>query len=51
VGLVSALAPLLGAGLAAVGYNWLFVMSGFSGLLGFVLMRWWVREPRFVTGN
>jgi MFS family permease len=51
VGLVSALAPLLGAGLAAVGYNWLFVMSGFSGLLGFVLMRWWVQEPRFVTGN
>lgn len=51
VGIVSALAPLLGAGLAAVGYDWLFALSGVSGLLGFVLMRWWVQEPRFVNGG
>jgi MFS family permease len=50
VGVVSSLAPLLGAGLAAVGYDWLFVMSAISGLLGFGLMRWWVQEPRFASG-
>jgi MFS family permease len=51
VGIVSALAPLLGAGLATIGYEWLFVMSAVSGLLAFGLMRWWVREPRFVNGE
>lgn len=49
VGVVSALAPLLGTGLAALGYDWLFMMSAVSGLLGFVLMRWWVQEPRFAV--
>lgn len=50
VGIVSALAPLLGAGLAAIGYERLFVVSAVSGLLAFGLMRWWVREPRFANG-
>lgn len=46
VGLVSATAPLLGAGLANIGYGWLFATSAVIGLAGFALMRWWVREPR-----
>lgn len=50
VGVVSALAPLLGAGLATIGYERLFVVSAISGLLAFGLMRWWVREPRFANG-
>ena len=50
VGIVSAFAPLFGAGLAAIGYAWLFVASAVGGLLAFGLMRWWVREPRFVNG-
>lgn len=50
VGVVSALAPLVGAGLATVGYDWLFGVSAVSGLLAFGLMRWWVQEPRFANG-
>ena len=50
VGIVSALAPLVGAGLAKIGYDWLFAVSAVSGLLAFGLMRWWVQEPRFVNG-
>ncbi len=50
VGVVSALAPLVGAGLATIGYDWLFGVSAVSGLLAFGLMRWWVQEPRFANG-
>jgi MFS family permease len=46
VGVVSSVAPLLGAGLASVGYSWLFASSAFVGLIAFALMRWWVDEPR-----
>jgi MFS family permease len=48
-GVVSMLGPLLGAALAALGYNWLFIASAAVGLAAFVTMRWWVREPRFVV--
>ena len=46
VGVISSLAPLLGAGLANIGYSWLFATSAGIGLAAFALMRWWVREPR-----
>jgi MFS family permease len=46
VGVVSSLAPLLGAALAGLGYGWLFAVSAAIGVLAFGLMRWWVREPR-----
>lgn len=46
VGVVSSIAPLLGAGLAGAGYGWLFASSAVIGLCAFVLMRWWVQEPR-----
>ncbi len=47
VGIVSVVAPLLGAWLASVSYNWLFALSAGFNLLALVLMRWWVEEPRW----
>jgi hypothetical protein len=47
VGVVSIIGPLLGALLAAAGYSLLFAVSAGLGLLALILMRWWVREPRF----
>lgn len=47
VGVASMIAPLIGAGLAAAGYNWLFAVSAFLSLLSAVALHWWVREPRF----
>jgi MFS family permease len=47
VGLVSALAPLLGAWLAGIGYSWLFAASAVTSLVALVAMRWWVQEPRW----
>ena len=41
-------APLLGAGLANVDYDLLFALSAVINLAALVLMRWWVKEPRFV---
>lgn len=49
VGIVSGTAPLIGAGLGTFSYDWLFVISGLTGLGAFILMRWWVQEPR-LTG-
>jgi MFS family permease len=49
VGIVSALAPLLGAALAKIAYSWAFAASALICLTALALMRWWVREPRFVT--
>jgi len=49
VGLVSVAAPLLGAWLAGVGYNWLFAISACVNLVALVMMRWWVREPRWTN--
>lgn len=46
VGLVGVIAPLIGAGLAQVNYGVLFGASSGIALLAFILMRWWVREPR-----
>jgi MFS family permease len=47
VGVVSIIGPLLGALLAAADYSLLFAVSAGLGLLALILMRWWVREPRF----
>ena len=48
VGLVSVLAPLLGAWLAGIGYAWLFAIGAATNLAGLAAMRWWVREPRWL---
>ena len=46
VGLVSIVGPLIGAGLAEMGYGWLFAVSTGINLVAFALMLGWVREPR-----
>jgi hypothetical protein len=51
VGLISVVAPLLGAWLASNGYNWLFALSAGVNLVALVLMRWWVQEPRWVKAK
>jgi MFS family permease len=48
VGLVGVIAPLIGAGLAGMSYGLLFAVSCGVGLIAFILMRWWVQEPRHV---
>lgn len=48
VGLVSVVAPLLGAWLASASYNWLFALSAGVNLVALAMMRWWVQEPRRV---
>ncbi len=47
VGVISLLAPLVGAGLAAANAGWLFSLSAFFYALSFAALHWWVREPRF----
>jgi len=49
VGVISIIAPLLGAALAAAGYNWLFAASAAVSLLALIAMRWWVKEPRYAA--
>lgn len=49
VGVFSAVAPLLGAWLAAVGYHWLFALSAAVNLLAWFLMRYRVQEPRWTA--
>jgi MFS family permease len=51
VGLVSIVAPLLGAALATVGYGWLFGAAALINLAALILFHWWVREPRHVRGT
>jgi MFS family permease len=51
-GIASSAAPLLGGWLASVaGYPPLFALSGAIGVLGLILLRWSVREPRFFEYN
>jgi MFS family permease len=49
VGLVSIVAPLLGAWLAGLSYGWLFGLSAAVNLSSLAAMRWWVREPRWAN--
>ncbi|MCX7706982.1 MAG: MFS transporter, partial [Anaerolineae bacterium] len=51
VGVVSAVAPLLGTGLAKINYGWLFGLSALAHLIAFGAFRWWVKEPRTMTGH
>jgi MFS family permease len=46
VGIVSSLAPLLGAFLAGVSYGLLFALGGVVYLVCLLLLRFWVNEPR-----
>jgi len=49
VGLVSIVAPLLGAWLAGADYGWLFAVSAAVNVAALAAMRWWVREPRWAA--
>lgn len=46
-GVASIIAPLLGALLAGIGYDWVFAFSSFISLAALIAMHWWVREPRW----
>lgn len=50
-GLVSAAAPLLGTLIAGINYSALFALSTFVALVGMLLMRYRVREPRLVVAQ
>jgi MFS family permease len=46
-GVAAAIAPLIGGWLAgSLGYRVLFVVAFAIGIVGFAILRWWVREPR-----
>ncbi len=49
IGVISGIAPLLGAGLATLGYSWLFALCAAVNCLATILMCCWVREPRQVS--
>jgi MFS family permease len=49
VGLVSIVAPLLGAWLAAFAFGWAFAVGAVVNLAALITMRWWVREPRWTA--
>ncbi|MGQ9600115.1 MAG: MFS transporter [Anaerolineae bacterium] len=46
IGLITVVAPLLGAWLAGIDYALLFAVSAGISLTAFVALHWWVREPR-----
>jgi MFS family permease len=48
-GITSSLAPLIGAALASLNYNILFIASAAISLIAFFVMRFWVQEPRAVV--
>lgn len=47
VGMVGIVAPLIGAALASLSYSGLFAACLVINALALILMRWWVREPRW----
>ncbi|MBE2225186.1 MAG: MFS transporter, partial [Anaerolineae bacterium] len=49
VGIVSMIAPLIGAALASQNEDWLFALCTLLFLLSFIVLRWWVHEPRIVV--
>lgn len=47
LGVLGILTPLVGAWLASQNYDWLFAVSAAASLAGLVVIRWFVREPRW----
>lgn len=47
VGVAGIVAPLIGAALASVSYDGLFALCVVIDIVALVMMRWWVREPRW----
>mgnify|MGYP001825013405 CR=1 FL=1 len=48
-GLVSIVAPLLGAWLVSKNYNLVFAVGAAVNLAALIALRWWVREPRWTA--
>ena len=48
-GLASIVAPLLGAWLASMGYDWVFALSAAINLAALLTLHAWVREPRWAA--
>jgi MFS family permease len=46
-GIVGSIAPLIGSGLAALGYSWLFACSAILSLSSIILLQFWVKDPRW----
>ncbi|MYC20593.1 MAG: MFS transporter [Caldilineaceae bacterium SB0662_bin_25] len=51
IGAINVVIPLLGGWLATVNYAWLFALSAAAGLLGVLLMAFWVADPRHAAEN
>ena len=47
VGVISMIGPMVGAVLALLGYNWLFLVNVVISIMAFIALHWWVKEPRF----
>ena len=50
-GIGSAIAPLIGVGLVEIGFDWAFAASTLTSLTALLMLRYWVREPRFEEIN
>lgn len=48
IGIGSTIAPLLGAGLVKIGFSWAFGASTLVSIIALLMLRYWVKEPRFV---
>jgi MFS family permease len=51
LGLAGIFSPLLGAWLASMSYDWLFALSALLNMAGLVMLRWRVREPRWLAAS
>ncbi|HRX04331.1 MAG TPA: MFS transporter [Anaerolineae bacterium] len=47
LGVLGIITPLIGAWLASQNYDWLFAVGAACSLAGWVVIRWFVREPRY----
>lgn len=47
-GIGSMVAPLFGAGLVTIGYSWVFIASMLTSFAAVLMLRFWVKDPRFV---
>jgi MFS family permease len=51
VGITGMIAPILGTGLAALSFPWLFGLSALISILATGAMHFWVQEPRFANSS
>jgi MFS family permease len=47
VGLANIIAPLIGTALAEFSFSWVFGLSVVLSLVGWIVLHFWVREPRY----